>query len=121
MAGITFYDAYFPMLIASTDALEAILVKSQAHAKENGVDVDAEYVPVRLYENMKPLSFQVQIVCNFVGRCVSRLTGTAPEAWVEGEDTTFDQLLALVKKTGELLKSVRPEDINGKEGVAIEV
>ncbi|ROV96186.1 hypothetical protein VSDG_04973 [Cytospora chrysosperma] len=121
MAGITFYDAYFPMLIAATDALEAILVKSQAHAKEHGVDVDADYVPLRLYEDMKPFSFQISIVCNFAGRCVNRLTGDTPDAWEEGEGATFDQLLARVRKTAELLKSARPEDINGKESTVIEV
>lgn len=120
MAGITFYDAYFPTLIASLDALEAILLKGQAHAKENGIDVDAEYFPAKLYEDMLPMSFQVQMCSNMVKRCVHRLTGGAPEEWKDDE-ATYEQLLARTRRTLVLVRGVKPEDVNGKEGDEVEV
>ncbi|ROV88860.1 hypothetical protein VMCG_10195 [Cytospora schulzeri] len=120
MAGITFYDAYFPILIQSMDSLESILVKAQTYAKENGIDADAEYVPAKLYEDMKTLPFQVQIASTMVKRCVTRLTGAGAEEWKDDE-TTLEQLLARVRKTSELVKSVRPEDVNGKEDDVIDV
>ncbi|KUI60198.1 hypothetical protein VP1G_07397 [Cytospora mali] len=120
MAGITFYNAYFPTIITALDTLEAILNSAQAHAKKNGIDVDTEYVPAKLYEDMLPLSFQIQVVSNTLKKAVFRLTGAGAEAW-EDNETTFDQLFARIKKTKELVKSVKPEDINGKEGETTDV
>ncbi|KUI66070.1 hypothetical protein VM1G_02488 [Cytospora mali] len=120
MAGITFYNAYFSIIIQALDTLEAILNEAQAHAKKNGIDIDTEYVPARLCEDMLPLSFQIQVISNTLKKAVFRLTGAGAEAW-EDNETTFDQLFARVKKTKELVKSVKPEDINGKEGETVEV
>lgn len=119
MASITFYDAYFPTLISSVEALESILLRTQTYAKENGIDVD-EYVPASLAADMKTLPFQIQVASSMVKKCVNRLTGAAAEEWKDDE-TTFDQLLARAKRTSELVKSVRPEDVNGKEGDAMEM
>lgn len=117
MAGITFYDAYFPTFIKAVDALESILLRTQTYAKENGIDAD-EYVSATLAADMNALPFQVQIASSMVKKCVNRLTGAAPEEWKDDE-TTFEQLIARAKRTAELVKSVRPEDINGREGEVI--
>lgn len=114
MTGITFYDAYFPTLIGIFKSFEAVLTKAQAHAKENGIDVDAEYAPARLYEDMLPLTFQVQIASAQTRAVLRSLVDIAIEEPKQAL-TTFDHLFASIKETLERLESVTPEDINGKE------
>lgn len=115
MAGITFYDAYFPILTNMLSTIEAILLKAQAHGKESGIDADAEYLSARLHEDMNPLKFQVQFLSGSIQKAVTTLAGGNVEDWSDDE-TTIDQLLARVKKAREVVKSIKPEDINGKEG-----
>lgn len=120
MSSASFYDHYVPTLANILESLEDILTRAEAHAKENNIDVNSEYVPARLYEDMRPLTFQVQTVSNAAKGFVEKVAGVEVGAW-EDDETTFEQLLARVKKTRELIKSVKPEDINGKEDVLVEV
>lgn len=119
MATFSFYDTSFTMLVSMLDSLEAILTKAETHAKENNIDVNAEYVEARLYEDMRPLTFQVQIVSNAAKGFVEKVVGIEVGPWADDE-TTFEQLVARIKKTQELVKDVKPEDVNGKENNEIE-
>lgn len=114
------YDNFVPILANSLEALEDILTRAETHAKENNIDVNAEYAPARLIEDMLPLTFQVQTVSNAAKSFYERVAGTKLEVWKDDE-TTFEQLFARVKKTRELLKGVKPEDVNGKEQLMVEV
>lgn len=120
MASPSFYDNFVPILANMLESLEDILTKAQTHAKENNIDVNAEYVPARLYEDMRPLTFQVQTVSNATKSFVEKVTGVKVGAWADDE-TTFEQLFARIHKTTELIKSVKPEDVNGKENQTVEV
>lgn len=115
-----FYDSFVPILVNSLESLEAILTRAETHAKENNIDVDAEYATARLYEDMRPLTFQVQTVSNATKTFVERITGVKVGEWKDDE-TTFEQLFARIKKTQELIKGVKPEDVNGKETQNVEV
>lgn len=120
MASLSFYDNFVPILVNILESLEDILIKTQTHAKENNIDVNAEYVPARLYEDMRPLTFQVQTISNATKSFVERVTGVKVGEWADDE-TTFEQFFARIQKTRELIKSVKPEDVNGKENQTVEV
>ncbi|KAI3392168.1 hypothetical protein diail_6116 [Diaporthe ilicicola] len=120
MAGIPFYDGYAPTFASMLDCLEAILTRAKTHAKDNNIDVDAEYATARLYEDMRPLPFQVQTVSNIVKSYVEKVTGVNVGVW-EDNETTFEQFFARINKSRELLNGVKPEDVNGKESQSIEV
>lgn len=107
------------MLLSMLESLEAILTKAETHAKENNIDVNAEYVEAKLYEDMRPLTFQVQVVSNAVKGFVEKVVGIDVGTLADDE-TTFEQLVARVKKTQELVKDIKPEDVNGKESKEIE-
>ena len=119
MAGISFYDAYVPTFITMLESLEAILKKAETHAKENNIDVNAEYAPARIYEDMLPLTFQIQVVSDGIKAFVVRVVGVEVGVWKDDE-TTFEQLYARIRKTLDLIKSVKPEDVNGKESQEVE-
>ncbi|KAL1851968.1 hypothetical protein Daus18300_012391 [Diaporthe australafricana] len=120
MAGLSLYDAYVPTLITILDSLESILTRAATYAEENNLDVNAEYIKARLYEDMQPLTFQIQVVSNITKSFVMRVGGVEVESW-EDNETTFEQLFARINKTRELIKSVKPEDINGKESQFVEL
>lgn len=119
MASFTFYDTYFSMLVNMLDSVEAILTKAVTHAKENNIDVDTEYAPAKLYEDMRPLTFQVQVVTNSIKSFVQKIVDVEVGVWDDNE-TTFEQLFARINKTRELTKGVKPEDVNGKEDREVE-
>ncbi|ROV90138.1 hypothetical protein VPNG_09785 [Cytospora leucostoma] len=114
MTGYTFYDAYFPTIIKIFKTFEVVLTKAQVHAKENGIDVNTAYAPARLYEDMRPLTYQVHVASSQVRAVLRSLTDVAIEE-PKQDLTTFDHLFASIKETRERLESVVPEDINGKE------
>ncbi|KKY30289.1 putative helix-turn-helix-domain containing protein type [Diaporthe ampelina] len=119
MAGSSFYDNYVPTLNNILESLEAILTRAETHAKENNIDVNAEYAPARLHADMLPLTFQVQAVTNLAKSFVEKVAGVKVEVW-EDDETTFEQLFARINKARELTKGVKPEDVNGKEHQTIE-
>lgn len=114
MAGLTLYDTYIVTYSKTLTALEQILTKAEAHAKENGKDVDADYAGASIHEDMKPLTFQVQTLSNLIKLPISSLTGAESEPWADDEKT-FADLHARIKKTRDLIDSVKPEQINGRE------
>lgn len=120
MAGPSFYDSFVPILANILESLEDTLTRAQTHAKENNIDVNAEYVPARLYEDMRPLTFQVQTVSNGTKSFVEKVAGVKVGVWADDE-TTFEQLLARIHKTRDLIQGVKPEDVNGKENQTVEV
>lgn len=102
------------------DSLESILNKAATHAQDNNLDVNAEFIKATLYEDMRPLPFQIQTLSNIIKTFIVRVAGVKEEAW-EDNETTFEELNARINKTRELLKSIKPEDINGKESKFVDL
>lgn len=118
MSGLTIYNAYIPTLSSTLDTLEAILNKAQAYATEKGIDVDTEYATASLHEDMKPLTFQVQVIEKMTQLASKVATGNPAGPWTD--ETTFEQLFAQIKRARETLKSINPEDVNSKQGQVID-
>lgn len=114
MTGLTLYDTYIGTYLKALSALDGILTKAETHAKENGKDADAEYAGARIHDDMLPLTFQIQSVSNLIKLPISSMTENGSEAWADDEKT-FADLHARIKKTQDLLNSVKPEQINGRE------
>lgn len=122
MANLNLYDAYVPYLHKSLAAFEAILAKGETHAKENGIDCDAEYVGARIYEDMGPLAFQVQVATDTIRGFVTPLvegTGLTDE-WPRDEKT-FDELRARIEKTRALLRTLQAEHVDPRAEEVIEL
>lgn len=113
MAGYSLYDTFVLPGSRALESLEAIITKAEAHAKEKGIDADAQYINAAIYEDMRPLPFQVQIVTTAIKLPLSLLLGYGPE-WADDEKT-FADLHDRIKATQDFVKAVKPEDINGRE------
>lgn len=116
------YDAYMPQALQVLDTLDAVLTKAETHAREKGLDADAEYLGARLYDDMNPLTFQVLTVSRLAKASITNLTGAAPEEW-PGEESlrSFADLHARVDKTRALLKAATPDQFNGREEEQVEM
>lgn len=107
MPAITLHEASFVYLEKATVALIGILKKGAESPAA------ASLPTVSLYEDMKPLAFQVNVVARMAERLTKEVTG-AEETCSAGE-TTMAELIATAEKTLALLKSVDPAAVNGKE------
>lgn len=112
--GLSVYDTSILTFIRGTRALLSMLKKASESA-------DAASLPsAKLVDDMKPLTFQIQAASNTAKKAVWRLSGVDTEAWEDNEET-LDQLIARCQKTLDLLKSVDPKQLEGKESAMVEL
>jgi len=114
---ISMYLASGQPTIRTLTNLRAILEKAAAHAEAREIDPSV-LVNARLYPDMLPLSAQVQIATDNAKGSVSRLAGLEPPKY-EDNETTLAELVARLDKTIALLKTFRPEQIDGSEDKTI--
>ncbi|KAL6406101.1 helix-turn-helix- domain containing protein type [Ilyonectria robusta] len=114
MSSLTLYDVSIVLLQRGMSTLANLLKKASEHA-------DATSFPAaKLYEDMLPLSSQVQRASNTAKSSITRLTGVETEAWNDSEKT-FDELIARCEKTVSLLKSVDAKQVEGRETAKVEL
>lgn len=107
------YDISVPSLVRSLTNLRALVDKAAAHAEARKIDPLA-LIRFRLYPDMLPLSFQVQIACDMSKGCVARLAGLeAPK--FEDNEQSFPELNARIDKTLEFVRGAKREQIEGTE------
>ena len=114
---LSMYQASVPVLSRALRNLHHVLGKAAAHCDTNKIE-HAALVGFRLYPNMRPLSFQVQVACDMSKGCVVRLAGIeAPK--FEDKEQTFSELQARIDATLEILASVKAAQIDGTEAKPI--
>ena len=89
----------------------ALLDKAKAHAEAAGANPD-DYVAARLFEDMLPLSGQIQRVSDTAKGAVARLTGVDAPAMADDE-TSFADLQARIAKTLAFVESVPAASFDG--------
>lgn len=117
MAPITIYDATVDVFVRGIETLIHILQKAKEHAPEES----ASYPSARLYEDMLPLSRQVQIASDASKNFVKRALPQREIPVWEDNEATMDELIARAEKTLALLKTVTPEDLAGLDDKSIEL
>lgn len=93
--------------------LLSLLEKAQAHAEASGIDPDT-YVDARLFEDMLPLSGQIQRASDSAKRAMARLTGTDAPAMAD-EEKTFADLRDRVARTLTYVEGVPTSAFDGAE------
>jgi hypothetical protein len=99
--------------------LSSLLDKAKAHAEEAGTSPDA-YVEMRLFDDMLPLSGQIQRASDTAKGAISRLTGVEAPGMAD-EETTLAQLQERVAKTLAYVESVPASAFDGAENREITV
>jgi hypothetical protein len=114
---ISLYDASVPVFKQLLTALSDVLNKAEAHATGKNIDPSV-FLQARLYPDMFPLVRQVQIAVDFAKGVSSRLAELELPKYDDSE-TTFAELQALIAKVLAYIGEIKPEQINGKEGIEI--
>jgi uncharacterized protein len=113
------HDLTVPAFRRGFAALSAILDKAVAHADAQGV-AHENYLSARLFEDMHPLTAQVQRASDAAKFAAGRLGGVEAPAMPDTE-ASFAALQDRIARTVAFLDSVPAEAINGKESASIEV
>lgn len=110
---ISMYQVSVPRFIHTLESLRSILDKAIAY--EEAKKLDPSTLPgARLFPDMLPLSAQVQIASDSAKGAACRLAGVPIVAFEDNEKTLAD-LKERVGKTIDLLKTFKPEQIDGSE------
>ncbi|KAK7754871.1 mitogen activated protein kinase 2 [Diatrype stigma] len=114
------YDIIIPQLLTILTVTKNLLNKGAEHAKEKNIPI-SELLNARLYDDMRPFTFQVWMICSTIRKAIERLTGTAPAGTLGGVDQeyTVEDLLAMVDDATKLLQDIKPETLEGKEDVRV--
>ncbi|HWH85475.1 MAG TPA: DUF1993 domain-containing protein [Pseudomonas sp.] len=114
---ISLYAASVPVFQQMLNALSDVLNKAEAHASAKNID-QSVFLQARLYPDMFPLVRQVQIAVDFAKGVSARLAEVELPKYDDTE-TTFADLQALIAKVLAFIGEIKPEQIDGKEGIEI--
>ena len=113
------YDALVPPVTHMLGSYSGFLTKAENYAKEKGIDPQS-YLEGRLFEDMLPLTKQVQIASDNAKGAAARLSGgEAPK--FEDNEASFDELRARLRKTIAYMRSVDPKAFEGSEDRKIQL
>lgn len=118
------YTVTVPPMMKALKALDGILSKVEHHAKSKQLEwhpaglQESALLDSRLISDQFPFVRQVQVACDNAKNGVARLAEVeAPKC--EDNEKTVHELKARVEKTLAFLKSIKPEQVIGKEGVKV--
>lgn len=111
------YTHSVPVFKQMLTALQTILAQTAEQAAEKSLDPNA-YLQARLFPDMFPLIKQVQVAADFSRGVAARLAGVEVPT-VDGNQSSFADLDALLTQTLAFLNSVTPAQFEGKEGSEI--
>ncbi len=118
------YSITIPPMMKSLEALAALLDKMSKHADGKQLSWQAPkaqeeaFLQSRLIVDQFPFVRQVQIACDNAKGGAARLAEIEIPKYEDNEKTAED-LKARIAKTLEFLKSIKPEQVAGKEGVKV--
>ena len=111
------YDLTVPVLLRALRNLSAVLEKGRVHAEAQGLAPEA-LLQARLFEDMAPLTSQVQRVSDAAKGALVRI-GQVANVAMEDTETTFEQLQARIAATIAFVEAVPREAIDGREDAEI--
>lgn len=109
----TIYQASAPVFIRGLKGLITVLDKAAAHVAAKKIDPQA-LLQARLFPDMFPLVRQVQIAADFAKGAAGRLAGAELPAYADDE-TSFDELMARLRKTIAFIEGLDPAAFAGAE------
>jgi hypothetical protein len=124
MSETNLYTVTVPPMMKALKALSGILDKLDSHAKGKqlewhppGLQEDA-LLQSRLISDQFPFVRQVQVACDNAKGVAARLAEIEIPKFEDNEKTVAE-LKARIDKTLAFLKTIKPEQIIGKEGVKV--
>ena len=114
---LSMHAASVPCFVRMLTSLDAILVKTQAHAAAKKID-PAVLLNARLFPDMFTLMRQIQIATDHAKGAVARLAGVDVPKY-EDDEQTLEEIRARLAKTVAFLGSFTAAQLNGSENATI--
>jgi hypothetical protein len=114
------YDLGIATMLRSLRNLDAIVGKAEEYVAADRNMAPETLIQARLYPNMRPFIFQVQVATDTAKGAAARLTGKAVPSWPD-EERTFADVHERLRKAIDYLSSAVPEDFEGSENRPIEL
>ena len=114
------HDLVISTMLRSLRNLDAIVGKAEAYVDADK-DLDAEtLLRGRLFPNMRPFLFQIQVATDTAKGAAARLSGRPVPSWPD-EEKTFADVHARLARAIDYLCGFRAEDFEGAETRPIEL
>jgi hypothetical protein len=113
------YNLTVPVYLRGFAAMAGFLEKGRAHADAQGMP-HAELLEARLYEDMAPLTSQVQRASDSAKFVAIRI-GQVENVAMEDTEASFAELQHRIARTVAFLKAVPREAIDGREDADVEL
>ena len=114
---IGMYQLAIPPIVRALENLRHLLSKGAAHCEARKIE-PAALIHFRLFPDMRPLTFQVQVACDMAKGCVARLAGLeAPK--FEDNEQTFADLESRIERTLAFVRTATAAQIDGTESKAV--
>ncbi|MDX1385227.1 MAG: DUF1993 domain-containing protein [Thermoanaerobaculia bacterium] len=114
------YDLSIVPMTRALRNLDAIVGKAEAYVAADEHLDEATLVQARLYPNMAPFVFQIQVATDTAKGAAARLAGRELPSWPDDE-ATFAEVHARLAKALDFLSGFAPDDFEGAEDRPIEL
>ena len=111
------YDLTVPAFLRGFKAMSAFLAKGEHWAIDQGLD-PSELLQARLFDDMAPLTAQVQRASDSAKFTLVRIAGVEAVPMPDTE-TSFADLQARITTTVDMLEQVAPDTMNGREDKSV--
>jgi len=115
---LSLHEASIPVFIRALENLSAQLEKGRAFADERGIP-HAELLNARLFEDMAPLTAQIQRASDTAKGTAVRV-GRVENVPMEDKEDSFDALQDRIARTLAFLRAVPAEAMEGREDAEVE-
>ncbi|MGB8366402.1 MAG: DUF1993 family protein [Rhizomicrobium sp.] len=110
---ISLYNASVPIFIQFLNALSSVLDKGAAFAEARKIDPEV-LTGLRIYPDMHPLAWQVRSTTTHAVRACALIAGVEQPEFGDAQ-TTIPELKDRIAKAVDFLKTIKPDQMNGKE------
>jgi uncharacterized protein len=110
---VSMYTISAPVFVQILEALSNVLGKAKKHCEENKLD-ESFFMSDRFYPNMFPLVRQVRAACDHALNACARIADAEGPAFANEEKTLAD-LQERIATTVAFVKSIKPEQMDGRE------
>jgi hypothetical protein len=113
------YSVTIPVFTKNLQNLSNFIDKSILHAEGKQIGADS-LLSAQLASDQFPFVKQIQLASDAAKGFAARITSTEPVSMPDTE-TTMEELKKRIDATIAVLSAIKPEDVDGKEGVQITI
>ena len=114
------YDLTISPMLYYLKNLDGLVSKAEEHVAANKDIEENTLVRARLYPNMRPFIYQIQVATDVAKGAAARLSGGTLPSWPDNE-STLAEAHERVKKAIDFISSIKPEALEGAEKRPVEL